>query len=483
MRFQPPSSNRLKRLRLAGAGLLALGHLVIAPPGTVLAATLNVDATLGTVNPGDPCPTPPSSAVYRTIQKAVNCASAGDTIQVAAGMYVENVSVTKSLTLRGANAGLDARLARGAESVVDGNLANAAFAIGAANTTIDGFKIQKGRNGLNAGVWIGASNAHILNNIIIDNAIGLSATGAVSAAIQRNRFDANNRVGTSAGGTGLYTDVSTNLDVTSNVFVNHTANVAVNFAAASASAHTGLNFFANYVAGNRIGVNAMGLSGGTLHYNEFAGNTTALIFNGASTGAIVKQNHFYGNSSAIRTGNPYGVGVNSNLTVAFNRLRDNTSAIAVPGGYSGVLNAVNNWWGCSYGPGAGGPLCSKISNGISGSVNANPWLTLRLSANPGRAGQNGGKARVIADLTYNSLGQNTAGLGHLPDGTPAQFTATLGAISPTATSSGGKAVATFTAGGTLGTANLSTVVDYQGATATLSVVPNYLFLPVLFKQS
>lgn len=482
MTFQFASSGLRQCWRLAGVGLLVLGPLVWAPHGTALAATLTVNATTGTINPGDPCPAPPGSAVYKTIQKAVDCASAGDTINVAAGTYVENVTISKSLTLRGANADQDARLPRGAESVVDGNLTGTVFGVSAANSTINGFRVQRGQGGpWNAGIGVSASNVQVLNNIITDNAIGLTAVGAISATVQRNLFDANNRLVAPAGGNGLYTDVSTNLNVSSNHFVDHTANVAVNFAAAGASAHTGLNFFDNYLANNRIAVNAMGLSGGTLHYNGFAGNTDALVFNGANNGAVVKQNLFSSNATAIRTANPYNIGNSSNLAVTFNRLLDNTTAIVVLGGYTGFLNAENNWWGCSYGPGAGGALCSKTSNGVSGSVDADPWLRLQLSATPGRAGQNGGRASVIADLTFNSLGQNTAGAGHLPNGMPAQFTATLGAISPTATSSAGKAIATFTAGPLLGTASLSATVDYQSATATLAVTPNFLFLPLISK--
>ena len=471
--------------RWAGVGLLIVGQLVLAPTRSAQAAALSVNAVTGTVNPGDPCPNPPSNAVYKTIQKAVNCAGAGDTINVAAGVYVENVAISKSLTLRGANADLDARLPRGAESVVDGNLAGTVFGVSAANSTINGFRVQRGQGGVwNAGIGVSASNVQILNNIITDNAIGLTAVGAISATVQRNLFDANNRLVAPAGGNGLYTDVSTNLNVASNHFVNHTANVAANFAAAGASAHNGLSFFDNYLANNRIAVNAMGLAGGTLQANVFTSNTLiALVFNGGSNGAIVKQNAFVTNATAIRTADPYGVGSNSNLVVAFNRLLDNTTAVAILEGYSGVLNAENNWWGCSYGPGASGAACSKVSNAVIGSVDANPWLALRLLAVPDRAGQNGGKSSALADLTFNSLSQDTSGAGHAPNGIPAQFSATLGVISPSATTSVGKAAATFTAGGILGTANLATVVDYQGATTTLAIVPNFLYLPIVLKQS
>ena len=43
------------------------------------------------------CPTPK----FTTIQSAVDAAKPGDTIRVCAGTYVEQVSISKSLTIRG----------------------------------------------------------------------------------------------------------------------------------------------------------------------------------------------------------------------------------------------------------------------------------------------------------------------------------------------------------------------------------------------
>ena len=54
-----------------------------------------------------------SSTVYITIQAAVNAASTGATITVDAGTYAEKVTIGKTLTVRGAQAGVDARGSRG----------------------------------------------------------------------------------------------------------------------------------------------------------------------------------------------------------------------------------------------------------------------------------------------------------------------------------------------------------------------------------
>ena len=55
-----------------------------------------------------------------TIQAAIDAASPGDTINVATGTYNEDVTVNKSLTLNGAQAGVDARGRSTSESEIVG---------------------------------------------------------------------------------------------------------------------------------------------------------------------------------------------------------------------------------------------------------------------------------------------------------------------------------------------------------------------------
>jgi len=93
---------------------------------------------------------------YTTIAAGITASAAGDTIDVAAGTYSENIVVGKSLTLRGAQAGVKATGAdrTGGETVINGlgNSSSFVVTIEADNVTVDGFKVDirnLARDGIN----------------------------------------------------------------------------------------------------------------------------------------------------------------------------------------------------------------------------------------------------------------------------------------------------------------------------------------------
>src|SRR2546421_2853761 len=158
-------------------------------------------ATLRCVNNGG------TGGCFATIQAAVNASNPGDLINVAAGTYPELVTVNKRLTLRGAQAGVDARTPRApttittnstgkfgalgggakasalrsspvtqsppTESVVTGNNGSTSFNLTASDVTIDGFPVHgaTNQNQVGAGIVLGAgtAGAHKPNNNIPNN--------------------------------------------------------------------------------------------------------------------------------------------------------------------------------------------------------------------------------------------------------------------------------------------------------------------------
>jgi len=139
------------------------------------------------------------AAPFATITKAVASASAGNTIYVDAGTYVEDVNVTKQLTILGAGQGV---------STVSGAIGGdgATFRISESNITIDGFTItREGNNtndwnnsGLNsAGIAIQGltvTGTIIRGNTLRGNRTGIDINNSNGHSILNNTID-NNRTG------------------------------------------------------------------------------------------------------------------------------------------------------------------------------------------------------------------------------------------------------------------------------------------------
>src|SRR6266550_8519062 len=120
-----------KLLVLAVLGLVALGN------SSEAATTFVVD------DDGVQCP----NRDYSMISAAVGAAMSGDTIQVCPGTYTENVVLNKSLTLLGAQAGVDARGRVANESIVTPLIATTAtlsLVMGSLGSIIDGFDFSGG---------------------------------------------------------------------------------------------------------------------------------------------------------------------------------------------------------------------------------------------------------------------------------------------------------------------------------------------------
>ena len=130
-----------------------------------------------------------SGSPCRTIQRAVNVATNGEEIAVAAGTYAENVSVIgKNLTIRGGwDAGFNTRNPSSNVTVIDGQNLNTAICFTGSQSTVDGFTITNGYASLSGvaddhtyscgspsshggGVLVRSnSNVTIANNTVINN--------------------------------------------------------------------------------------------------------------------------------------------------------------------------------------------------------------------------------------------------------------------------------------------------------------------------
>ncbi len=144
-----------------------------------------------------------TGAACASISYAISVANPGDTIEVSAGIYNEELIIDKSITLLGALQGVAAPGRTGAESTITPtttNLANGTLIeILASNVTIDGFQLD-GNDQLLRGIYInGFGDVSILNcNIkkfttdsnesnpnVFDKPVGILGAGASTGSLIR----------------------------------------------------------------------------------------------------------------------------------------------------------------------------------------------------------------------------------------------------------------------------------------------------------
>jgi hypothetical protein len=321
-----------------------------------------------------------------TIQGEVDNAASGDTVLVKAGAYNELVTVDKSIKVKGAKAGADARTRSGPESIVDGNAGSTSFYVTADGVTVDGFTVknQTNVNQFGAGIVLGAGTSHatIVNNIVTSNMVGLFLANDNTAGqtlIQHNVFSNNNNAG-SASGTGIYTDQYVAGGAVSNVLIDANtfsgqSDSGIGFSSSSAAApDTSITIQNNTFDGNGRGLYAFNLTHSTITGNTFQNATGGMtadvrIFEGADTLSIDHNILKNGAGRAYRANNlgtgspdPTRIHLNRNSITGYTGPASTVQNDAGP-----QLDATCNWWGSSSGPGA--PASTVSSN-----VDASTWL-------------------------------------------------------------------------------------------------------------
>jgi hypothetical protein len=309
---------------------------------------------------------------FPTIQAAVNAANPGDIINVAPGIYPELVTVNKSVILRGAQAGVDARTSRtglpATESVVTGNNGSTSFYVTASDVTIDGFTVQGTTNGNQFGASIdlggGTSGAHVLDNIIQNNIVGLylsNNSASDRAVIQRNLIRNNNQPGP-AQGTGIYTDqfVSggnlTNVLIDNNLFTGND-DAGIDFSSTNLNSQSNVTisnneFDSNFRAMLMFYLSSSEITGNNIHNSNGASSADIRIFDGNSNLSITCNTITNGAGRGMRASRIVASDNSSNIAANYNNINGNAVAglVVDSGSYTGIFNAENNWWGSPTGP-------------------------------------------------------------------------------------------------------------------------------------
>lgn len=486
------STHRGKRGLIAATALIA----GLALPASASAGggptnfTVNDNAS-GSGPAGADC----ANATYTSIQDAIDAATPGTQIFVCAGQYPESVQVSKAVQLRGAKAGVDGRNRSGAsqESVILGDgSTNGGVNLTESGIVLDGFVVTNSADpAIGAGIAMSPSegNQTIVNNIVTDNTIGISANNADGSpsTISRNKFSDNNRAGAAAGN-AIYADSNADdLTITQNSFENQT-NSAILFAGVGpAASNSNISITNNSIEGsngtparNELNVQLIYTEDSTVSGNSFSNvNNNAVVLSGGNDGITVQDNDIDGSGFAgVRVRDPFGAGPNSNISVLGNTLTGGSSGIYVSSGglvtggtvtatgnrivgnnnevdgiVGGIVNtsagavaADDNWWGCNTGPNTAG--CDTTSGA---GIDASEFLTLAISA-PAKIKK--GKSKAITA----TIEGGTPCL--FPDDTSIGFSTTRGTLgASTALTQSCSALSSLRATKSKGTATVSATLD------------------------
>ena len=314
---------------------------------------------------------------YPTIQEAIDAASNGDTVVVAAGLYEVNVEIDKSLTLQGAQAGVDARTRSGAETIIEPDEGTGIRIITATNrvVVIDGLTVQNAEHGIATPEPTMAADITIKNvRVLNPSEFGISPTFTVATTVEYCYVEGAVQAINAGALVPFEPTVAT---FRNNEIVN------------SQFGFTGY-LKDSLIEGNLVrdfATEGIGISGQLLN-TEIRNNTVTGYVEGAGLtfeehyGRDLSENvNVEGNTF---TGNDLGVYVFdtqttlTGITVNFNNIDDN-SRYGVWNQGGETLNATKNWWGDAGGPSGRGP---GDGDAVSTKVLYSPWLGAELGTEP-----------------------------------------------------------------------------------------------------
>jgi len=242
---------------IVSAGVLAV--LLLACAGMATGETWVVDDDGG------------AGVNYTTIQDAVNASSAGDTIEVRSGTYVENVDVNKRLTLIGDGADVVTVCAEDGSDHV--------FKVTADYVNISVFTVTGATGAFKAGVYLyGADHCNISNNNAPNNRYGIYLNST-----SNNTLSSNNASGNDVDGIRLSS--SNNNTLSSN---NASGNDVDGILLASSSNNT---LSSNTVLeNNRYGIYLYSSNYNTLSSNMLSNNWCGILLYSSSNNNTLSSN-------------------------------------------------------------------------------------------------------------------------------------------------------------------------------------------------
>jgi len=332
---------------------------------------------------------------YCYVQNAIDAGGAGDTVNVTAGTYHENLAIDKEITLQGAGAA-QTRIA-------------CEHTITASNVTIDGFTLDVAANEI--GVTID-SEAAVIDGTQISNCVFNLGDPAIGIWL----------------GGGTPTNRVSNVTISDDEFngpLSMTANpwkIGGAFGAPLSCEVEGLVFERNTVdrCSTPVNIQEKDITNVSIHENTYTRTDGALyVWTEGNPTGVVSDFVFSGNT--VDGTNTYGIAFgigNGNLQAgnfgAGNYVRYNEFGAGIPGGYGldavtsnpagYTLDATHNWWGNESGPSGQGPGTGAP---VSANVDYDPWIQSEVAESKTETVTNGTVTTPSGGAAANVTGTAT----------------------------------------------------------------------------
>ena len=423
--------------------------------------------------------------VWANIQAAVNAASSGDTVNVAAGTYLTPTQVVIDQNVSIVGAGMGQTIIQPGFDTTDSGDSKGWFLVGNTNPSVVFNLSDATLDG----------TGHLVFQAIRDY-----GSGAVNAvAFNDIEYNAS---GPDYAGTGLVAfGTASVVSVTNSTFTNIGREGVLFYGPGTTGTYSG-NTYTGKGDGNWLdyAVEVGAGASATISGNTISGNTGVAKVDGSTSAGIIVSTYYRPGTTATITdnlanGNTEAVAVGyddtdtSVVTISGNDLAGNFTDSVSNTSTLDAVNAFGNWWGSANGPTTAlnafaDPVSLATGGAVIGSATIVPWLTDGTNyAQPGSAGfvpatldtappvvtpPTSPQSATKGAATTLTLGTATDADGSLPSG---QYTVTVnwGDQSTPYSFSITNDLTSFS----LGTTPLShTYAEYGQYTATVTVVNN-----------